>query len=315
MKRILITGGAGFIGTNLIDFVLGETDWNIRVLDNLSARGFDALRNLDSFDDGRVELVEGDIRDEETVNKAVEDCDYVVNLAAQVGVVPSVEDPKFDADVNVNGLLNVLEASKEEDVDRFVQASSAAPLGEVEPPISEDDVPQPLAPYGASKLSGEGYCSAYAGSFGMDTVALRFSNVYGPRSLHKKSVVHKFIKKILNGEKLEIYGDGKQTRDYIHVKDISRAIIKALKLEGNGFELIHLGTGNETSVNELVKVMKDKVDELGINIPEVVHEEARSGEIRRNHSNISKAKEVLGWEPSIELDEGLESTFEWYLST
>ncbi|MFP4116391.1 MAG: GDP-mannose 4,6-dehydratase [Candidatus Aenigmatarchaeota archaeon] len=313
MKEILVTGGAGFIGTNFVDFVLRKTDWKIRVLDNLYARAFDAVKNLDSFDGGGVELLEGDIRDEETVKKVVEGCDYVVNLAAQVGVVPSVKDPKFDADVNIFGLLNLLEASKDENVKRFVQASSAAPLGEVEPPVSEEDVPRPLAPYGASKLSGEGYCSAYAGSFGLNTVALRFSNVYGPHSLHKESVVHKFIRRILEGEELFVYGDGEQTRDYIQVKDICRGIYLALKTELEGFELLQLGTGEETSVNDLIKYLQSIVESKEMEFPEVVKKEEREGEIRRNFADISKAKEVLGFEPSVGIEEGLRETLEWHL--
>ncbi|MFP4117216.1 MAG: GDP-mannose 4,6-dehydratase [Candidatus Aenigmatarchaeota archaeon] len=313
MKRILVTGGAGFIGTNFVSFILRKTDWQIRVIDNLSARGFGAVKNLDSFDGGRVELVEGDIRDEEMVKEVVKGCDYVVNLAAQVGVMPSVEDPKFDADVNVNGLLNVLEASKEEGLDKFVQASSAAPLGEVEPPVSEQDVPRPLAPYGASKLSGEGYCSAYAGSFGLNTVALRFSNVYGPHSLHKESVVHKFIRRILKGEELFVYGDGEQTRDYIHTEDICRGIYMALKEDKEGFELLQLGTGEETSVNELIGYLEDVAEKKNVEFPEVINKEERKGEIRRNFADISKVKEVLGFEPSVDVKEGLEETLEWYL--
>lgn len=313
MKRILVTGGAGFVGVNLIDFLLERTDWEIRALDNLSARDFTQLKNIENYDEDRVEPVEGDIRNMEDVEKAVEGCDYVVNLAAQVGVVSSVEDPKHDADVNINGLLNVLEACKEEGVEKVVHASSAAPLGEVEPPVSEKDVPKPLAPYGASKLAGEGYCSAYAGSFDMDTVALRFSNVYGPYSGHKASVIHKFIRRILDGKELVVYGDGEQTRDYIHAEDISRGIYLSLEKKMDGFELVQLGTGKETSVNDLVEALERCCEKYDVEMSPVVNEDARAGEIRRNYTDITKAEEVLGFKPGVCLEEGLEETFGWFM--
>lgn len=313
MEKILVTGGAGFIGSNLADFLLEKTEWKITVLDDLNSGSFETIRNLKRFDEERVEFVEGDIRDKEVVREVMEGCDYVVNLAAQVGVMPSVEDPKHDAEVNIFGLLNLLEAAKDENVKMFVHASSAAPLGEVDPPVSEDDVPRPLSPYGASKLAGEGYCSAYSGSFDLNTVALRFSNVYGPLSLHKESVIHKFIRRVLQGKGLVIYGDGEQTRDYIHVNDICRGIYLSLKKELDGFELIQLGTGEETSVNELVKILSNCCDSFGLEMPEVVNEEARKGEIRRNYTDVSKARRVLGFEPDEEIKEGVEKTFKWYL--
>lgn len=313
MKKILITGGAGFIGRNLVNFLLKNTNWKIKVLDDLESGGFRPIKELEEFDSERVELEKGDVRNEDTVVKAVDGCDYVVNLAAQVGVMPSVEDPIYDAEVNIFGLLNLLEAAKEEGVEKFVQASSAAPLGEVDPPVSEDDVPRPLSPYGASKLAGEGYCSAYSGSFGMNTVALRFSNVYGPLSKHKKSVVHKFIQRIMDDKKLVIYGDGEQTRDYIYVKDICKGIYLSLGKDLNGFELIQLGTGKETSVNELVEVLRNCCNKFGFEMPNVVNEKERKGEIRRNYTDISKAEELLGFKPEIGIEEGVERTFKWFI--
>lgn len=313
MKEILITGGTGFIGSNLVDFLLKNTDWKVTVLDDLESGSFETIKKLKGFDPERVEFFECDIRDEEVVREGVDGCDYVVNLAAQVGVMPSVEDPKYDADVNIFGLLNLLEAAKEKNVNRFVQASSAAPLGEVEPPVSESDVPRPLSPYGASKLAGEGYCSAYSGSFGLNTVALRFSNVYGPLSLEKKSVVQKFIKKILDGDELVVYGDGKQTRDYIHVKDICRGIYLSLTEDLEGFQLIQLGTGEETSVNGLIKILSGCCEKFNLDMPDIKNERAREGEIRRNYTDISNAKKVLGFEPEIDLESGVRETFKWFI--
>ena len=170
-----------------------------------------------------------DIRNREGLRKIVSGSSAVVHLAAQTGVIPSLEDPAFDMEQNVGGTLNLLEACRIAGTPRFVLASSSAPLGEQEPPIDESKVPRPLSPYGASKLAGEGYCSAYAGSFGLETIALRFSNVYGPRSTYKGSVVAKFIKNILSGIPLTIYGSGGQTRDFIYVEDLCDAIDLAFR--------------------------------------------------------------------------------------
>lgn len=314
MKRSLVTGGCGFIGTNLIDYIMDRTDWDISVLDNLSVGKLEYLKSIDNYSEDRIDFYEGDIRDVIAVEKAINGCDLVVHLAAQTGVIPSVEDPKEDAEINIMGTLNILEASVEHDIERFVQASSAAPLGEQEQPVHEGKVPRPLAPYGASKLSCEGYCSAFAGSYGLQTAALRFSNVYGPNSWHKGSVVAKFIRQILDGEQLTIYGDGGQTRDFIHTKDISQAIYRSLT-EGleNDFELFQLGTGEETSVNTLYDLIESKLESHEVELPGVVHGEERAGEIYRNYADISKAKSVLGYKPTVDLEEGIDETIEWFM--
>ena len=234
----LITGGCGFIGTSLIARLLLNTDvkHNIRILDNLSTgtradlssvASFLEVESIDNLSislDG-VELVVGDILDEGLAYKVTKNIDVIVHLAANTGVGPSVENPRFDCFTNVIGVFNYLDAARINKVPRFIFASSGAPAGEVDPPIHEELPPHPVSPYGASKLAGEGYCSAYNKSFGIDTVMLRFGNVYGPRSLHKSSVVAKFIRQALDGETLEVYGDGTQTRDFIYIDDLVDALI------------------------------------------------------------------------------------------
>ena len=174
-----------------------------------------------------VQLVVGDIGDEELALRAGEGIDVVVHLAANTGVAPSVEDPRSDCISNVIGTLNYLESARHNRAKRFVFASSGAPVGECTPPIHEEMVPHPVSPYGASKLAGEGYCSAYFRTYSVETVALRFGNVYGPGSGHKNSVVAKFIRHAMQGETLEIYGDGKQTRDFVYIDDLVNAMIAA----------------------------------------------------------------------------------------
>ncbi len=315
MKSVLVTGGCGFVGTNLIEYLLKKSDWDITVLDNLSVGRLEYLKRIDGYSDEKIRFIEGDVRGEDDVEKAVDGCDYVIHLAAQTSVVDSVKEPKKDADINIMGTINLLDECVESDVERFIQASSAAPLGEQEMPIDESKVPQPLAPYGASKLACEGYCSAYSGSHGLDTVALRFSNVYGPKSWHKGSVVAKFIKQIIEGESPVIYGDGGQTRDFIHTRDISQALYRACVEEyEENFELFQIATGRETSVNELYSIIKNKLEEKGVEVPEPEYGEKRKGEIYRNYADIGKAEEVLNYSPQVKIEEGIEETVDWFLN-
>src|SRR5919112_3094623 len=233
----LVTGGCGFIGTALIRTLMQEGDHGVRAVDNLTVGTRDDLAAASNFVEispeepgpissgGRVELLVGDIKDAALALRAAEGADVIVHLAANTGVMPSVEDPRADCMSNVIGTLNFLEAARHNGVGRFVFASSGGTvIGEAEPPIHEEMVAHPVAPYGASKLAGEGYCSAYFQTFGLETVALRSGNVYGPLSGHKNSVVARFIKRAMDGEVLEIYGDGTQTRDFIFVDDLIRAV-------------------------------------------------------------------------------------------
>lgn len=298
---VLITGGCGFIGSNLVDYLLAN-GWRVRVLDNLSVGSAEALAGKE------VELIVGDIRDYTTVSRAVAGVMGVVHLAAQTGVIPSIENPWLDYDINVGGTLNLLRAAVEHKVQRFVFASSNAPVGEQEPPIDEQKVPRPLSPYGASKLAGEGYCSAFSGSYGLGTVVLRFANVYGPRSTHKSSVVAKFIRRILAAEPLIVYGDGRQTRDFIHVADLCQAIQLALSSDIAG-ETFQIATGVETSVLELVNLLRTEFPEREV---PVQFEPVRPGEIFRNYSNIDRARRMLGFQPGVNLAEGLAETCRWF---
>lgn len=348
-KHWLITGGCGFIGTALIKQILEERPGDkVRVLDNLSvgtkedlwritqsagrrARGAEdraegkegeQIRRLEgeeergNFDIAasgpRVQLIVGDITDHEICLACAEGMDVVVHLAANTGVGPSVEDPVSDMNSNVAGTVNMLEAARQRKVGRFVFASSGAPVGEVTPPIHEELAARPVSPYGASKLAGEGYCSAYFRSFGVETVALRFGNVYGPGSGSKNSVVAKFIKHILGGEPLPIYGDGRQTRDFIYIGDIVSAILLSAGQEGIGGELFQIATHREHTVEEVAQALNRLAKKNLDHRSEIVYEQARKGDVKRNYSDISKAKRMLGFEPKWDLQKGLEETFLWF---
>lgn len=305
--KILITGGCGFIGLNLIEYLKKNTDHKILVLDNLS------LGRKEHIAGFGVDFVEGDIRDRELVRDLAGNVDSIVHLAADTRVMDSIADPDFNFDVNVAGSYNLLRAARQADVKHFVFASTGgAIVGEVAPPVNESMAPHPQSPYGASKLSMEGYCSAFAGSYGMKTVSLRFSNVYGPHSYHKGSVVAAFFKQILKGEPLTVYGDGSQTRDYVFSEDLCSAIAGGLGLETGG-EAIQLGSGWETSLNELISAMREVVGP-GYNI-DVVYKPFRAGEVRFNYADIGKARRILGYYPKTGLREGLEKTWRWFLDS
>lgn len=337
--RLLITGGCGFIGVNLIAYLLKENpDTKIRVLDNLSVGTKEALAEVCNFvevnpslltpDSSHVELVIGDIRDYDTCLKCCEGIDSVVHLAAQSGVPVSVENPLLDCEMNVIGTINMLEACRKNRVDKFIFASSGAPLGEVEPPIHEEKVPRPVSPYGASKLAGEAYCSAYYKTFGIKTIALRFGNVYGPRSKHKTSVVAKFFRRAIEGLPLEIYGDGAQTRDFIFIEDLCNAIYLSLQSLGLSTqssalvtqssslspinvagEIFQIATFKETTVSEIAEKIKTLVERENGKTVTIIHSEKRIGDVLRNYSDISKAMNMLGFRPEYDLDRGLYKTW------
>lgn len=318
--RWLITGGCGFIGINLIHRLLEHPASQIQVLDNLSVGTTEALASVAEYVEGetmqadaRVTLTQGDILDVELVNKVCGSADVVVHLAANTGVHQSVMNPGLDCDINVVGTQNMLSAAHKAGCSRFVFASSGAPVGEVEPPIHEELAPHPVSPYGASKLAGEGYCSAYFRTYGLETVALRFGNIYGPRSAHKSSVVAKFITQMINGELLEVYGSGNQTRDFIYIEELVRAVEQAASVPGIGGEIFQIASNRETTVNELVDLLQEVAVGLGVAVPEVFYSDPRLGDVMRNYSDTSKARSRLGWSSSIDLRQGLQSTFEWFL--
>lgn len=322
----LITGGCGFIGTRLIRVLVAAGGHRIRVLDNLSEGSRETLSKVCAFnevqgevgsladaDPGAVELVVGDIRTAADARAAARGAEVIVHLAANTGVGPSVEDPRSDCEANVLGTLNMLEAARHEGVWRFVFASSGAPVGECEPPIHEELPAHPVSPYGASKLAGEAYCSAFYRSFGVATVALRFSNVYGPGSGAKQSVVARFIRRALAGEDLEIYGDGLQTRDFLFVDDLVQAVLRAAVAEEVGGEAFQVATGEGTTLLELVETLVGRLEKAGVEGTRVTHTGTRVGDVRFNYSDTSKAARVLGWGARVGLEEGLERTLEWFL--
>lgn len=315
VKKIkwLITGGCGFIGTSLIKNLVAEDGHFIRVLDNLTVGSRSDLESVCSFNEGfmetdQVQLIVGDITDEKICLESAKGMDVVVHLAANTGVAPSVKDPKADMAANVIGTFNMLEAARHNKIKRFIFASSGAPAGECEPPIHEELAPHPVSPYGASKLAGEGYCSAYFKTFGVETISLRFGNVYGPGSGHKSSVVAKFIKQAMKGEILEIYGDGNQTRDFIYIDDLIHAVKQAQRISGIGGETFQIATNKETTVLEMVKILVPILERSGVKDIQIKHGKEQVGDVKRNFSDISKARRMLSWSAQYPLNKGLTKT-------
>jgi len=302
--KALVTGGAGFIGSNLVDALVERGD-EVTVLDDISTGKRENL--ADALERG-AELVELDLRDAEAVAAAVARSrpETIFHLGAQIDVRKSVADPTLDSAVNVGGTINVLSAAQASGVGRVVNASTGGAIygeGQIIP-APEDHPVAPEAPYGLSKFCAENYCTLFTRLHGLSTVSLRFGNVYGPRQdpLGEAGVIAIFCGKLLDGERPTIFGDGRQTRDYVFVGDVVQANLRAAESDAAG--AFNVGVGTETNILDLVEVLRAHAD--GSFEPE--HAPERPGEVRRIALDTSRAKAELGWEPRVGLDEGIERT-------
>ena len=300
--RTLVTGGAGFIGSHLVDRLMKE-GYEVTVLDDFSAGKVENIQRhlgVRSF-----HLVKGDVQNLEEVRKAVRDVYVVFHLAAIVNVPLSIENPLLVNDVNIQGTVNLLEASLEENIQQFIYISTCAVYGEAcYLPINEEHPIMPLSPYGISKFTAEYYCKIFNKIHDLKTVCLRFFNVYGPRQSEGpySGVITQFISRLRQGKPPIIYGDGKQTRDFVYVKDVVEACMLALNSQNCGGEVINIGTGKPTTINELAKVLMRMFGETDVK-PE--HAPIRAGDIRNSYANISKAETALGYKPKVRLGAGI----------
>jgi len=305
MNNVFVTGGCGFIGANLVK-KLKAIGLDVTIYDNFSKGEVD---NIDSPDKYRI--IEGDIRDYDLLDSSVKGHDAVVHLAAYGSVVESVSSPQENYDVNVKGTFNVLNAAKNAKIAQFIFASTGGALiGNAKPPVSENSIPRPISPYGASKLAGEGYCCAFSHSYGMSITALRFANVIGPVSWHKKGAVTAFIKAIINDCSIDIYGDGSATRDFLYVDDLCDGIVSSLKNKLLGFTPLHLASGREVSIFELADLVRKVADRPDYPINYLGK---RTGEVERNFANFEQASSLLQFNPGVCLESGLEQTYNWFL--
>ena len=301
--NLLITGGLGFIGTNLVYMLQADKNYNITILDNFS----NTSMTLDSSTE--IEIIRGDITDQGTVIKAIKGKDVIIHLAAHTRVIDSIKTPWKNFSTNVIGTLNILEAMRTHGVKRIINASTGgAILGEASPPVHEEIAPKPMSPYGASKLATEGYCCAYSHAYGISYTNLRFSNIYGKYSRNKQSVIATFIKNIINTGQITVYGDGNQTRDYLYAEDLVGGIMQAINSTASG--TYQLGSGIPTSINTLLSVLRETVP-----VPFACkYEDFRTGEIQHTHCNINKARKDFGFNPTTRLQVGVQRTWEWYKS-
>ncbi|HWW66817.1 MAG TPA: SDR family oxidoreductase [Solirubrobacterales bacterium] len=302
---LLVTGGAGFIGSHLVQRLLDE-DHRVRVLDNF-ATGH--RQNIQAVID-EIELIEGDLQSYERVNNAVRGCELVFHLGALPSVPRSVQDPLTSNASNVVGTLNVLLAARDEDVKRVVYASSSSVYGASDELPQREEMPSlPIAPYAVSKLAGEGYCRAFNRVYGLETVSLRYFNVFGPRQDPRSqyaAVIPNFVSAVLAGEPLVIHGDGEQSRDFTYVDNAVDANLLAAGAEGATGETLNVACGTSVSLNEIVA----QLGELSGTEVDAVHDEPRPGDIRHSLADVSRAREVLGYEPAIDFDEGLRRTYQ-----
>jgi len=300
--KYFITGGCGFIGSHLAEELIGKGQ-SVVIYDNLSS-GFE--KNIAHFRE-KCDFIKGDIRDDQLLTKSMKGADYVFHLAALVSVFDSVNRPEDNNSINITGTLNALLAAKTNEVKRVVMASSAAVYGnDPELPKVEKMLPLPESPYATAKITGEYYMRIFASLYDVETVSLRFFNVFGPRqdpSSMYSGVISKFADALKMNEIPKIFGDGKQTRDFVYVKDLVQAILLAMHSDkvGKG-EVFNVATGKTTGLIELLEVLNNILN-LDIK-PEF--DEPRAGDIRHSYASIDKAREVLGYDPCFSLKEGLE---------
>ena len=302
--KALVTGGAGFIGSHIVERLL-QDGHEVIVLDDLSTGHRENLA-----ENKKLEIVEGDIRDFTTVNNCMQGVDWVFHKAAVASVPKTVNDPIGSSEVNYQGTLHVLEAARQNKAKRVVFASSAALYGD-EPtlPKLETMLPVTLSPYAVDKLASEYACGMYTKLYGLETVSLRYFNVYGPRqdpSSPYSGVISIFADKLNQGTAPTIFGDGEQTRDFVYVSDVVEANMRAVSQDKSVGQVINIATGNKITLNELLKTFCD-IKQMDFNAN---YKDPRQGDIKESYANVSKAVSMLDWQSTVELDQGLRALIE-----
>lgn len=301
----LITGGAGFIGSHIAAYLCSQGQ-NVRILDNFSSGRAENLSGLD------LTVIEGDIRDPACVETAVAGVDTIFHQAALCSVAKSMTDPALTHDINVTGTLNLLEAARKADVRRFVMASSSAVYGDSEEFPKHENMPtDPMSPYAVSKLICEHYCQLYYKAYGLDTVALRYFNVFGPRQnpdSEYAAVIPRFVSAMVQGTAPHIYGDGTQSRDFTYVNDVVQANIAAASSSDARGQIMNIACGNRWSLLDLVSRLENHIACSA----DPVFETARQGDVKHSQACIKKARKLIAFTPEVEFDEGLRRTVDWF---
>jgi nucleoside-diphosphate-sugar epimerase len=307
--KALITGGAGFIGSHLAELLV-ESGAEVRVLDDLSSGNIDNLSHISEH----IDFIQGSITDLAMVQKAAEGIELIFHHAALVSVPASIEQPIDNHERNLTGLLNVLLASRDANARRLVFASSAAIYGNnPENPKREDMLPDPVSPYAAAKLSGEHYCRVFSQVYGLETVVLRYFNIFGPRQSPNSpyaAAIPKFAESALKGHPITVFGDGEQTRYFCYAENVAAANLKAAQTSGISGKVFNIASGVTYSVNQALNVTAGIIrKEL-----EVHYEAERAGDVKHSSADISAARELLGYQPAVDFTEGLRRTIEWLKS-
>ena len=303
----LVTGGAGFIGANLVRTLLAQSH-RVRILDNFSTG---KRENLGPFQD-RVELIEGDLRSYHIVHEAARGIEVIFHQGALPSVPRSINDPITTNQVNVEGTLNILNAARDTGVRRVVYASSSSIYGENPAlPKQEDMTPQPISPYAVAKLAGEKYCQVFTRTYGLETVALRYFNVFGlgqdPRSQYA-AVIPLFITAFLDGDRITVYGDGEQSRDFTFVENVVQANVLAANAPHAAGEVFNVACGTQTSLNQMLDHLRTIMEAD----TEVHYAPSRPGDVKHSLADIEKARRILGYHPAVPVELGLRRSVEWY---
>lgn len=308
-SKVLVTGGAGFVGSHLVEELL-KKGCRIVILDNLSTGFKENISGLLSSED--VDFVLGDVRNYKTCLEALDGVDIVFHEAAQINPVRAVEEPLYDFEVNAKGTLNLLDSCRKKNVKKFVFASTNVYANPKYLPIDEKHPIDLLSPYAAAKLSGEAYCIVYFNTYGIKTIRLRYTNIYGPKQRSVKSesgVITIFIERILKGLPPIIFGDGKQTRDFIHVSDVVQANLLAAESNLSQGEVFNIGSGKETSVNALAILLLNLFNRKDIS---PISGPQREADFNRCYVDVAKAKRILNFQPKVSLESGLRETVAWW---
>ena len=309
-KTFLVTGGAGFIGSHIVHRLQKEGA-KVRVVDNLSTGKKERLRDIDSS----IELIEDDLTDRRVCDRAVQDVEYVLHQAAVPSVQRSIQDPLETNRANVIGTLNLLESCRQHGVRRLVYAASSSAYGDTQVlPKKEDMAPNPLSPYALQKFIGERYCKLYSDLYGLETVSLRYFNVFGPSQdpwSEYSAVIPKFTTRLQNRQPLVVFGDGEQSRDFTYVDNVVEANILAIKAQRTAGAVINVGCGEGLTLNRLIRFLEEILHVQAV----VDYEPPRRGDVRHSLADISLARDVLGYQPKVTLVEGLRRTVEFFASS
>ncbi len=317
MRNILVTGGAGFIGSHLVDKLLSENDWSITVIDDLNDFYSPDIKRSNiagHLKHSNYRLVEADIRDDVKLAEIFQETDFsvIVHLAARAGVRPSLTEPKLYTETNINGTVNLLELAREHGIKQFVFGSSSSVYGVNEKvPFAEDDpIFQPISPYAATKAAGELICHTYSHLYDIRTVCLRFFTVYGARQ-RPDLAIHKFSKLITDSKPIQVFGDGSSRRDYTYIDDIIQGVRSAIDYDKSIHETFNLGESQTVTLTELIELIEESLGQKAV----IDRQPWQPGDVPATYADISKSRKLLGYDPKTKIQDGIPKFVEWFRST